>query len=68
MANMYKDPTFDIVAGREAAAQRRQRLESEWQERQAVRRADPAYRAMKARRIQRLVRLALAGKLKRTER
>ena len=60
----YRDPTFEEVAAREAAAQRKAAREQLTAERLAARRADPNYTAMRRRKIARLTKWALAGKLK----
>lgn len=60
----YRDPTFDEVAAREAAAQRQAAREKLGAERLAARRADPNYTAQRRRKIARLTKLAMAGKLK----
>ncbi|MDW5417729.1 hypothetical protein R6242_14255 [Iodobacter sp. CM08] len=61
---MIKDPTFDAVALREAREQRAIKAKADWLARRVARRADPAYRAMRRRRIQRLLRLVMLGKMK----
>lgn len=61
---MYKDPTFDVVAIREAREQRANQAKADWLARRIARRSDPAYRAMRRQRIQRLVRLVMSGKMK----
>lgn len=60
----YRDPTFEEVAAREAAAQRQAAREREATERLAAKHADPNYRAQRRRKIARLTKLAMAGKLK----
>ncbi|GAB2885292.1 hypothetical protein GCM10027202_12370 [Microvirgula curvata] len=61
MAQNYRDPTFDIVAAREAAAQREADKKIEQARREAERRADPRYTAMRRRKIARLVKRAMSG-------
>lgn len=55
----YRDLTFDIVAGREAKEIRA--AKAEWLARRIVRRADPTCRAMRRRKIQRLLQQVMSG-------
>ncbi len=57
----YRDLTFDIVAGREAKEIRAAKAKAEWLARRIVRRADPACRAMRRRKIQRLLQQVMSG-------
>lgn len=61
MTQTYRDPTFDEVAAREAASQRRAEHADLLAKRLAARRDDPAYRAMRRRKIKRLTRRAMLG-------
>lgn len=63
MTQTYRDPTFEEVAAREAAALRTAAWLAEKAARLAQRRADPGYRAMRRRKIARLLKLAKAGRL-----
>ncbi|NHR08391.1 hypothetical protein HA052_24675 [Chromobacterium haemolyticum] len=64
MAQTYRDPTFDEVAAREASAQRAEALAAERAARAAERRADPAYTAMRRRKIARILKRVKLGLLK----
>jgi hypothetical protein len=62
--SLYRDPVFDEVAAREERGQRAAERQAARAEAIARRRADPAYRLMRRRKVRRLVKLALAGKLR----
>lgn len=63
MAQTYRDPTFDAVAAREARAQRDQAAALRRQLELEQRRESPDYRARRRRKIQRMLRRAMAGRL-----
>ncbi|MCP1290914.1 hypothetical protein NK214_12010 [Chromobacterium sp. S0633] len=64
MAQTYRDPTFDEVAAREAREQKEAARDAERAAYAAARRAGPAYKAMRRRKIARLMRQVKLGLLK----
>lgn len=64
MTSTYRDPTFEKVAAREAAAQRQTARECLQLKQAQARRESPAYTAQRRRKIARLTKWVLSGKLK----